>query len=329
MYRTIVVPLDQSAFSEFALPVALDLARRCSAELRLVSVATPPSAVFAAQGMELGPTQGGDLPNPETPFPIGEVAERELEEYLAATVDRLEETGDSGGGARVAISHAVERGVPSEAIRRHAREVGADLVVMTTHARGPVTRVWLGSVADEVVREASFPVLLIRPEGESEPDFERREGFRHILVPVAEWEGSGRILADVEVLAETFGAKVTLLHVESMPRALSSPYIPHVAEEHRKWAEREREVEAEVDKLGEGLRRRGVDVAARAVAATDASDAILDFAEAHDADLIAMATRGRRGLDRLIRGSVSDEVRRAVGAAVLLRRVGPAPASES
>ena len=40
-----------------------------------------------------------------------------------------------------------------------------DLIVMTTHGRGPLSRFWLGSVADELVRRATVPLLLIRPQG--------------------------------------------------------------------------------------------------------------------------------------------------------------------
>lgn len=331
MFRKILVPLDRSAFSEFALPVALKLARLWGAELRLLTVATPATPAFADQGMEVGPEQGGDLPNSETPFPIDDVAEREVGEYLAALAEELQQVdgagkaGQAADGSPVTISHAVRHGVPVEAIHREAQETGADLVVMTTHARGPVSRVWLGSVADELVRESAVPVLLIRPESDGEPDFVNAGDFRHILVPLAEWEGSREVLADVGPLAESLGARVTLLHVESMPRTLTSPYIPHAAEEQRKWTDREREVEAEVDRLGEGLRARGVDVTSKVIAASDPSDGILDFAEASAVDVIAMATRGRRGFDRLLRGSVSDEVTRSIDAAVFLRRVPGKP----
>ncbi len=50
---------------------------------------------------------------------------------------------------------------PGEVLR--AREEAADLVVMTTLGRGPVSRAFLGSVADELVRRCPVPVLLVRP----------------------------------------------------------------------------------------------------------------------------------------------------------------------
>lgn len=324
MYRKILVPLNQSAFSEFALPVAMRLALRSGAELRLVTVATPATTpAFSSQGMEMGPAQGGGLPNPSTPYPIADVAEREVGEYLAATAEELQELAGAES-EQVKISHAVEKGVPAEALQRQIRGWGADLVVMTTHARGPISRAWLGSVADELVRESPVPVLLVRPERDSEPDFEHAGEFRHILVPLSEWQGSKEILTDVAHLAEASGAEVTLLHVEASPNTLSSPYIPHAADEQRKWTEREHEVEVAIDRLGEGLRSRGLKVTTRVIVAREPSDGILDVAEATGADLIAMATHGRRGVDRLVRGSVSDEVTRAIHAAVLLRRV-PGP----
>jgi len=61
----------------------------------------------------------------------------------------------------------VERGSPaSDAIARHAKTGKFDLVVMGTHARRGVSRVVLGSVAEDVVRSVKCPVLLVHlPEG--------------------------------------------------------------------------------------------------------------------------------------------------------------------
>lgn len=52
---------------------------------------------------------------------------------------------------------------PARAILDLARRVGADLIAMSTHGRGGVRRLMLGSVADKVVRGADAAVLLIRP----------------------------------------------------------------------------------------------------------------------------------------------------------------------
>jgi nucleotide-binding universal stress UspA family protein len=53
-------------------------------------------------------------------------------------------------------------GQPANAILRIAEEEEADLIAMSTHGRGGVARLLLGSVADKVVRGAKVPVLLYR-----------------------------------------------------------------------------------------------------------------------------------------------------------------------
>jgi nucleotide-binding universal stress UspA family protein len=56
----------------------------------------------------------------------------------------------------------VRRGEPVEEIVRGAREVGADLIAMTTHGRSGFGRLLFGSVAEAVLREAELPVFLMR-----------------------------------------------------------------------------------------------------------------------------------------------------------------------
>jgi nucleotide-binding universal stress UspA family protein len=77
------------------------------------------------------------------------------ERYVGGLVARLR-----GGG--VAAEGRCAPGRPGEAIVRTAAAVGADLVVMSTHALTGPRRALLGSVADEVVRTADRPVLLVR-----------------------------------------------------------------------------------------------------------------------------------------------------------------------
>lgn len=54
-------------------------------------------------------------------------------------------------------------GKPADVVIRFADDIGADLIVMSTHGRQGLTRLVLGSVAEEVVRESNRPVLTVRP----------------------------------------------------------------------------------------------------------------------------------------------------------------------
>src|SRR5262249_22116943 len=123
MYRSLLVPLDGSSFGEHALPLALTLARRCGAELHLVHVMPPLASIYS-----------------ETPLFVDDTLEARLREhqrarhqtYLDGVVDRLR-----GAGARNVRTEVMEGDVAG-GIRARAEAVAADLVVMTTHGRGPL-----------------------------------------------------------------------------------------------------------------------------------------------------------------------------------------------
>lgn len=64
--------------------------------------------------------------------------------------------------AGIAMEHHLEYGDPAAVILKFAREIGADLIVMGTHGRTGLRRLLMGSVAEQVVRKASCPVLTLR-----------------------------------------------------------------------------------------------------------------------------------------------------------------------
>jgi nucleotide-binding universal stress UspA family protein len=152
MVQTILVPLDGSPFAEQALPWALSVARRAGARLELVRV----HVLYALKDPHAG----------WCPFDPAEEAEciRQEQLYLDATAKRL------AAITPVPITSALVEGAEADGILGRIRAGKADLVVMTTHGRGPLRRFLLGSVADQVVRRSAAPVLLVRPhEGPTGP----------------------------------------------------------------------------------------------------------------------------------------------------------------
>jgi nucleotide-binding universal stress UspA family protein len=168
MYRSILVPLDGAAFGEHALPLALALARRSGATVRLVHVCPAPQQSFFA---ESGAADAG-----ETAGLSRERAGAYLDQLAACLSDRWE----------VPITTSVLEGPAAETLHDHALASSADLVVMTTHAHGPLPRLWLGSVADALVRRLPLPILLVRPHGEVLDVLEEvhEQPFQHILIPL-------------------------------------------------------------------------------------------------------------------------------------------------
>ncbi|WP_437295191.1 universal stress protein [Sorangium sp. So ce426] len=142
--KTLLLAHDFNATSEIALDTAIELARKLSAKVVVAHVYSVPVYSFP-EGSSL-------IPSAEDAARIGDAAQRSLDQVL----ERRRATPG------VEISGVLRAGVPDEEICRLADEIGADMIVIGTHARGAVARALLGSVAQRVVRSAKVPVLSIR-----------------------------------------------------------------------------------------------------------------------------------------------------------------------
>jgi len=150
--RTILVPLDGSIFAEQALESAYGIARATSASLLLVSVLPVPDDMAA--------TDGGLTPAPVLEQYQADVAQ--LTSYLEQQAQQLRMAG-------MVVETQIVNGRPADAILRAEAEARADLIVMATHGRSGLQRLWLGSVAMKVVQGATLPVLLVRARGAGVP----------------------------------------------------------------------------------------------------------------------------------------------------------------
>lgn len=193
-------------------------------------------------------------------------------------------------------------GVPEVEIPRAAQALGADLIALTTHARRGLARLLLGSVAETVVRQASVPVLLRRP------DLARpRKPLERILVPIDGSPESRQVFDSVRQVSRPGSVEVILLQVLT---GLAGP-----ADESGLAPEAASPLRTTAYKLErEGMRTRPM------VVFGAPADQILDQARLLDVDLIAMANTGRTGLSRAFRRSVSFAVLRHSDRAVLLHR---------
>jgi nucleotide-binding universal stress UspA family protein len=90
-----------------------------------------------------------------------------LEPYPAVSEDpsklELQKIARKHLDGRVRYGLATRAGKPAEAINQAAEDFGVDLIVMATHGKTGVTRLFLGSVAEQVVRTSKRPVFTIRP----------------------------------------------------------------------------------------------------------------------------------------------------------------------
>jgi nucleotide-binding universal stress UspA family protein len=147
-FQHVLVPLDGSPLAEQILEPALALGKLMRAEYTLLRIVEPltlkdydPVATMVHLHEQ-----------------VNEEVRREAEEELAAIAQRLQ-----ADGVQCTI-RAVLGGQVAAGILRAMHEPGIDLIAMTTHGRGGLGRLLIGSVAYNIVRDADIPVLIYRPK---------------------------------------------------------------------------------------------------------------------------------------------------------------------
>jgi len=156
-YRRILVALDGSALAESSLPHAAMLARQLGAAVTLLRVVTPrgPLAAEVPEGaLQVSP--------PARVPPLMHPAWREVADYLGTLGTRLRAEG-------LVVDCSQREGQTVDALVAEAQRLGADLIVVATHGRGELGRLVLGSVADELLRRAPCPVLVLRQASRPAP----------------------------------------------------------------------------------------------------------------------------------------------------------------
>jgi universal stress protein A len=143
-FKKILVPTDFSEFSLAGMDHAISLAVSNDAEIYVLTVVdNQPPVAFPAVDHH------------------SETMLRDYSKQAEALLDRLIEKKFRGMRNIIPI---VRRGNPAKEIVRLAREEGVDLIVMATHGRTGLAHVVIGSVAEKVVRLASVPVLVVKPQ---------------------------------------------------------------------------------------------------------------------------------------------------------------------
>jgi nucleotide-binding universal stress UspA family protein len=207
-----------------------------------------------------------------------------------------------------------------------ADEVAADLIALTTHGRGALERVWLGSVADQLVRSSTIPLLLLRVGEETVPPFAEESYPTHVLVPLDGSEAAEAVLGILGEILPGSGGRVTLMTVLERPAMPPSVYLPDtVSQAVVQEKERER-AESHLAQVEGRLERRGSGTVEHVVVeAKDVSRRLLDECEASDVDLIALATEGRGAVARFFVGSVADKLIRGSHLPILVARRPESP----
>jgi nucleotide-binding universal stress UspA family protein len=279
-YARILVPLDGSALAERALPYALELAR-AGARLELVHV------------HHRGQPAGVDLD---------------------AVAERLSAAGATAEAHVGAVADGDDLG---QAVVGTARELGAELIVMSTHGRSGLGRWIYGSVADQVLRQSPVPVLLVPPG--ADPAWPHDQA-RRLLVPLDSSPLAEQALGPAVALAGALAAGFVLLSVV-VPPPLGYGYFADRDGPFDYKPDQELATAREyLEESASRLRHENRPIEVRTAVDTAPGRAIADAARELGVHAIALATHGSGRLTRLVMGSVATEVVRLAAVPVLLVR---------
>ncbi|MGE0593285.1 MAG: universal stress protein [Vicinamibacterales bacterium] len=297
----ILCPVDFSECSRRALEQASTLARWYDARVTVLHV-YPPPPITAAATFEVG--------GPGTPVPVADVDLAALETEVRAFM------GEAFEGLAVDVRLRTAPSAHRE-ILEVVSALDIDLLVMGSHGRTGFERLFLGSVAEKVLRSATCPVMIVPAHGEGHPA-RALTTSGHVLCPVDFSEGSLAALEYALSLAEEGDATLTLLHVIPIPPELAA-HFPRAADVDRVRAEAEADALRQLRALVPETARQYCTVESRAVIGSPAHE-IEREAAGRPADLIVMGVQGRGTLDRLVFGSTAERVVRGARCPVLVLR---------
>jgi nucleotide-binding universal stress UspA family protein len=185
----------------------------------------------------------------------------------------------------------VKEGTASKRIIETAEEEKVDMIVMGRRGLSAIEKLFIGSVANQVLRTSSVPILVTKKKsGKSQ--------FKKILIPT-DFEDQEEVERDFAwKLAKGFNSELTLLHVLELH---DCEFTPKVLDEMfkavlKRLKQREKREKEEI-KVKEEVYR-----------AINASIGIVDYAETHKFDLIVISTCVQSKLERFFLGSTTEKV---------------------
>jgi nucleotide-binding universal stress UspA family protein len=293
VFRRILVPLDGSALSEYALPFALSIADRSKASVEIALVHVP-----AAYSEE--------YPSPDLDSETSAVENRYLDDLAARLAKSFH--GD------LQIRHL--EGIVQETLTEEVAQQDIDLVALNAHGWGYMSRAIMGSVSDYLMRHLSVPLLLMHSQTAIH-DLTASRAFCHILTCLDGSKMAESVLGPARALGRLWHSEHSLLRVVSPPYQLAEdkPKAPRCDQ----FVPAASAAESYLERVAQQMRNEAR-VETHVSVARNVASTIAQYAATHDCDLIAISTHGRGGLSRLLLGSVADKVVRGAATPVLVFR---------
>ncbi len=275
-FKRIVAALDDSEASRYVVPWAQRMAEASGARVWVMNVALERRVYedYAEWAKEAKDSRSLYQRNRE-------LADRSVR----AAARRLRATN-------LEAVPVVREGFPAPQLLNFLKAVRSDLVIVGSHGRGRLGRVFLGSIADQVKNHTEASVLVAKSPART----------RHVLMATDGSAESKRACGLGLHLAQKWGSQPTILHVIETPTG---------------WEAHENTKRVRKQFAGLGY-HAGAPSPSFLLSLGHPAGRIIAFAKERDADLIVMGSRGRSGLVSLVAGSVSNRVAHDAPTSVLL-----------
>jgi nucleotide-binding universal stress UspA family protein len=211
----------------------------------------------------------------------------------------------------------LEEGNPTEEILRRLEEEDYSLVMLGSRGSNLFKRLFLGSVAENVLHHARQPVLLLRNypcEGKEEASYSLtcNSVFERILYVTDLSEGAGKALSYLEKMGDIPGATLDILHVHDT-RAMeymSTEKIQKISEEEKR----------QIEQIRQNLAEKGFSFVEAHIVEDHPVAGILKYAEEKKPSLLVMGAKGKSRLLEMMLGSVTETIIHKAPCSVLVIR---------
>jgi nucleotide-binding universal stress UspA family protein len=263
--KKIIVPIDFSEHSEYALEAASNIARKFNSELIVLHMLELSNAILTADSTALG---------------------EEAVFYLKLAEQRFETFLDKPYLEGIEVTPIVKHFKVWSEVNDVANKHNASLVVMGSHGTSGIKEVLIGSNTEKVVRHSDIPVLVIKHN----PilfDFENGVFASDFS------EDSVAVYLKAKTIFGKLRAKMHLVYVNSPDGNFRSS-----SEIDKRIANFLKKADGDLEHLSD----------VNIVSDYSIENGILNFANVIGADLIGVATHGRKGLAHFFEGSVSEDL---------------------
>ncbi|KYG81883.1 nucleotide-binding universal stress UspA family protein [Roseivirga ehrenbergii] len=266
--KTILVPIDFSEQSKYALNFAAQLAKKGKLQIQAIHIIEgPQNHTFN--------TMGDGIANESEDYFF-------LKQLHDKTKENMRNLVESKAYAGIDITGSVEIGNPYQSISKAIADHQADLVVMGSKGVSGIDEVLIGSNTEKVVRHAKCPVITIKSEV-------KLNTIRNIVLATNLREEQSRLFVELKKLQALTGAKLHLVKINTTndfhtQRQMQDEFVRYINDHQL------------------------ANVHTAIYNETSEEEGILAYAEDVNADMIAIGTHGRTGLLHLLSGSIAEDL---------------------